>query len=316
MINYKDKIIDELNIILEKEKQNKNTFKVRAYLKVIPQLKALSKIEKLEDIENIEGIGKGIRDRIKEILETGELESAENIKKDTKITIIQSFMNIYGVGPVKAKELYEKHNIRSIEELREKQKDVLNEKQIIGLKYYEDIEERISRKEMINHEKYIKKIVATINSKIIVTIVGSYRREKQDSGDIDVLISYKNDLDSKKAQEDFEKIIYTMKENKYITDILAFGSKKCLAVCNLNQETKYRRLDLLLTSPEEYPYALLYFTGSDKFNIEMRKKALEKGYSLNEHGLKPLKNNKNVSLKTEEDVFKFLDMIYLDPRDR
>lgn len=316
MPDYKQKIIDELNIILEKERQNKNTFKVRAYLKVIPQLKELSKIEKMEDIDGIEGIGKGIRDRIDEIIKTGELQSAEEIKNNPKTNVIETLMKIYGVGPVKAKELYEKHNIRTIEQLRQIQNHILNDKQKIGLKYYEDILERIPRNEMLNHEKIIKKFVATINLNMIATIVGSFRRQKPDSGDIDVLISYKEGITKKMAEDNFKNIIDNMKESGYMTDVLALGSKKCLAICKLNESTKYRRLDLLLTIPEEYPYALLYFTGSDKFNIEMRRKALENGYSLNEHGLKPLNTNKNVELKTEEDVFKFLDMKYLEPNQR
>ena len=118
-----------------------------------------------------------------------------------------------------------------------------------------------------------------------------------------------------------------MKESNYIIDILSTGSKKCLAISSLNEvekaKKKYtvvRRLDLLLTKPEEYPYALLYFTGSDKFNIEMRKKALQLGYSLNEHTLKFLNSSKNKNkipdMETEEDVFKFLDMSYLEPNKR
>jgi DNA polymerase IV (family X) len=42
-----------------------------------------------------------------------------------------------------------------------------------------------------------------------------------------------------------------------------------------------RRLDFLYTSPEEYPFAVLYFTGSKGFNTAMRQRALDLGYSLN-----------------------------------
>jgi DNA polymerase/3'-5' exonuclease PolX len=313
-MDYKDLIISELNIILEKEKQNRNTFKVRAYLKVIPQLKDLSSIKSLDDIKNVEGVGKGIYDRIKEIIDTGELKSAEEIKKDSKVDIITEFMNIYGIGPVKANDLYNKQKIHTIEELKEKQDKLLNDKQKIGLKYYEDIKERIPRNEMLKHEKFIKKFVAT---NMNATIVGSFRREKQDSGDIDVLISYGNEMSDNNAQNNFKKIIENMKNTDYIVDILASGSKKCLAVCKLPLlNSKARRLDLLLTKPEEYPYALLYFTGSDKFNIQMRRKALEKGYSLNEHKLKPLNDKDEVLLNSEKEVFKFLNMDYLEPKDR
>jgi len=331
-MDYKQKIIDELTVILEREKQNGNTFKIRAYQRVIPQLRALHYIKSLDDIKNVDGIGKGIKDRIKEILETGQLNSAEEAKKDPKTTIIKEFMNIYGIGTVKAKNLYEVEKVTSIEELREKADKLLNEKQKIGLKYYEDLLERIPRKEMLYHEKVIKKIVATISrNKFVATIVGSFRREKPDSGDIDVLLSYpETEAEAEKpfskaekpfskaeAESIFKQIVDEMVKLNYITDILALGSKKCLAICRKENE-KARRLDLLLTPPDEYPYAILYFTGSDKFNIQMRRKALELGYSLSEHGLIPMRENVEVpdDLKTEKEVFKFLKMDYLEPKDR
>jgi DNA polymerase beta len=352
-VDYKSTIINDLNVILEKEKQNKNVFKIRAYQKVIPQLVALPQIKTLEDIKNVEGVGKGIKDRIKEILETGELHSAEEIKKDPKTVVIKQFMNIYGIGPVKAKNLYETNNITSISELKEKAGKLLNDKQKIGLKYYEDLQERIPRKEMLYHEKKIIKIVATISeNKFVATIVGSFRREKPDSGDIDVLLSYEDpNLSIKEAEDIFQKIINQLLKDNYITDILALGTKKCMAICRKENE-KARRLDLLLTPPEEYPFAILYFTGSDKFNIQMRKNALKMGYSLSEHGIIPAKEHGIIpasehgiipakehglkplqpsehgiipasehgiipdNLKTEKDIFKFLNMKYLEPKDR
>jgi DNA polymerase/3'-5' exonuclease PolX len=44
----------------------------------------------------------------------------------------------------------------------------------------------------------------------------------------------------------------------------------------------------------------------------MRKRALQKGMSLSEHGLK----GNNQSIQSEEDVFKVLDMEYLPPEKR
>ena len=73
-----------------------------------------------------------------------------------------------------------------------------------------------------------------------------------------------------------------------------------------------RRMDLLLTSQESYYYALLYFTGSDKLNIIMRRRAQELGYSLNEHGMKGF----DKKIKSEKDIFEILGMKYMDPIDR
>jgi DNA polymerase/3'-5' exonuclease PolX len=78
---------------------------------------------------------------------------------------------------------------------------------------------------------------------------------------------------------------------------------------------KARRLDLLMTPDEEYAYAILYFTGSDRFNVAFRQYALDKGYTLNEHTLTPIKEGvKEVPyMKTEQDIFKFLGLRYIAP---
>jgi DNA polymerase (family 10) len=97
-----------------------------------------------------------------------------------------------------------------------------------------------------------------------------------------------------------------------------------MAVVKLPRCRTHRRLDILLTPPSEYPYALLYFTGSQEFNIGMRTHALSRGYTLNEHGMKPLLdgNKKNVmipakdEIKEERDIFTYLKLGFVRPEDR
>ena len=78
---------------------------------------------------------------------------------------------------------------------------------------------------------------------------------------------------------------------------------------------KARRLDLLVTPTAEFAYSILYFTGSDVFNVAFRSHCLTRGYTLNEHTLKP--TNVGVPLpppmKTEEDIFKFVGIQYVTP---
>ena len=90
-----------------------------------------------------------------------------------------------------------------------------------------------------------------------------------------------------------------------------------MAFVKLNKDSKARRLDLLITPEKEYAYAELYFTGSDSFNVAFRKYALSKGYTLNEHIMKPKTDAKEVpELKAEKDIFDFLGLEYKEPHDR
>ena len=64
---------------------------------------------------------------------------------------------------------------------------------------------------------------------------------------------------------------------------------------------------------------MLYFTGSGNFNKVMRADALKKGYTINEYGIYKLKGKTEKELiktETEEDIFKIIDMEYLEPKDR
>ena len=70
---------------------------------------------------------------------------------------------------------------------------------------------------------------------------------------------------------------------------LAYGDKKYNGICKLGRLGKSRRIDIMYTKPNEYPFAILYFTGSDSFNKEMRQKCLKKGLSLNEYYSKLMK---------------------------
>ena len=125
-------------------------------------------------------------------------------------------------------------------------------------------------------------------------------------------------IGKKEIKEVFHSLVESYKKENYIVDVAALGEKKCMAFVKLNKDAKARRIDLLITPEKEYPYAILYFTGSDDFNVAFRKYALSKGYTLNEHTMKPKKEDvKEVPyMKSEKDIFNFLGLEYKEPKDR
>lgn len=334
-MDYKDTIISQLDIIRKDEISNSQPFKAKAYQTVISQIKNIKHpILSFGDLKEVSGIGEKIRLKIEEIFRTGKLQKAETIITNNKdSTYYQIFENIYGIGPVKAKELVTENKVKSIDDLRlavKKDSKLLNDKQKIGLKYYEDLLERIPRKEMDEHYKYItEKIRHVTTGKLTSCIVGSYRRKALTSGDIDVLItSTSSKISYIEMVTMFNNCVNAFIKDKYMIELLANGPKKCLGVCKINGSNSIaRRIDLLLTLRQEYIYSILYFTGSATFNVKMRSRALELGYTMNEYGLKRVetelnkdKNNNKVEdipvMCCEKDVFDFLKMEYLDPENR
>ena len=309
--DYKNMIIENLKILSEYEKLNKEPFKARAYNKVIDSIELTNlPITNIEDIQSINGVGDKISTKIKELIDTGKMSAVENALKDPKYSLQIQLGKLYGVGPVKINELMNK--ITSFEELYERKDELLNDKQKLGLLYYNDMSLRIPMIEGKKHYKIIDKIFKETNDKIEFELVGSYRRQNTDMGDIDILIKNNNDLNLK-------TLVSNLTSSGYIIETLASGKSKFMGLCKLSPKLPARRIDILIADPSYYYFALLYFTGSYTFNIYMRKIALEKGYSLSEYGLKD-KTKKHIDtseiIKTEEDIFKFLDIPYVPPNKR
>jgi len=265
----------------------------------------------VSQLKGLPGIGPTIMEKLKEYQETGTLELLEREKNKPEYMLT----NVYGIGPIKAKELVEKFGIKSIQELRERQEEVLNVVQKIGLKYYEDIQERIPRSEIDEYNETFSSIFDKVKEDdSAYEIVGSYRRKLESSGDIDVIITSTNPFV-------FEKFIDTLIENGIITNVLSRGKTKSLVVAKLPSSKFHRRVDFLYTKHVEYPFAVLYFTGSKGFNTVMRGHALKMGYSLNEHGISKMVDKKKTEqlqneFGTERDIFDFLGLEYKEPEDR
>ena len=299
-MDYNKPVIAYLQEYHDKED---NVFKKNAYKKAIKNLSGI-KINSITDIINIKGIGVKIKEKIEYVIEHFEPE-----------IIDESLDNIYGIGPAKLKVLKEK-GINTFQKLKDAlilDSKLLNAKQKIGLQYYDDIEKRIPYVEIEDHDKYLHKIILENKKVECINIVGSYRRKKESSGDIDLLIKIKN-------KDDYigilKEIVEKLEKDKYILEILACKDKKFMGIVKLKESGIIaRRLDMLITYPEEYACALLYFTGSKEHNIKVRNKALKMGYTLNEHRMEKIKPDvKDIPyFNNEKDIFDFLKMEYIEP---
>uniref|UniRef100_A0A6C0F7F8 DNA-directed DNA polymerase n=1 Tax=viral metagenome TaxID=1070528 RepID=A0A6C0F7F8_9ZZZZ len=271
----------------------------------------LSVREDITDIEQVKGkpnIGPTMLSKMKEYIETGTLSVLEKEKSNPLLWLT----DIHGIGPKKAGELIQK-GIRNIEQLKERKEELLNNVQKMGLKYYDDVSKPIPRGDIDMFKKMFDeefKKVAEEDSKY--EIVGSYRRGKKASGDIDVIITSKN-------QEIFKKFVDSLKEKNIIVEILSYGNTKALVIGKLQPDSTARRIDFMYTPPDEYPFAILYFTGSKAFNTVMRGHALKMGISLNEHGMYEKQQGKEKGKKldkkftTEKEIFDDLQLKFKEP---
>ena len=290
-----------MNGMLEYYKGIFNNQKIITYHKILRGLGELSSDVDLttERLFQIKGIGKGTINRIQEILATGTLQDYEKIK-DYK-SPYEEFAKIHGVGPKHAKKLVDA-GFNTIDDLRKAPdlKKLLNDTQRKGLEHFDDIQERIPYEEIKVHERLLKKVLKKVDPKAELTIAGSYRRKKPDSGDIDLLIK----ADDKST---YFKFIETLTEMKYLVTELALGDKKYMGLGKIKDDLPCRRVDIMYTTPQQYPFAILYFTGSKDFNETMRGNALKMGFTMNEYEMKhkETKTAPETVFGKEKDIFRF-----------
>jgi len=223
-----------------------------------------------------------------------------NIKNKDPIGDIS---NVYGFGPKTIIELKTNYNINNIRTLRSyvrKLPDIVSRTQRVGLRYHNRTNKKIPRTEATKHVKFIKKHLPR------AVIAGSYIREVKKVGDLDIII-----------MKDLNAAVEKLKKANYIIEDLVYGDQKYSGIVCIPRTEKYRKIDIIETTKSEMPFALLYFTGDYIQNITMRQKAKKMGYILNHKGIMYNKTKKYVKgIKTEKDIFKFLEMKYLTPRER
>jgi DNA polymerase beta len=312
---YNEKFISLLEDLATIMLKQGEPFRARAYQKAQETIMSFPEvITSPLQLKGKPGIGETIMEKFTEFVETGTLKVLER-EKNNPVNILAE---IYGIGPKKAKELVDA-GIHTVEELRSKQDEYLNETQKIGLLYYEDILKRIPRSEVENYEKVFKQAFDKVkreggDQESAFEIVGSYRRGQETSGDIDVILTCKN-------KKTFIQFIDLLINYKIITYVLSRGPTKCLVIAKLPNCHIYRRVDFLFSSPEEFPFSILYFTGSKVFNTVMRHQALTMGLTMNEHGLYKMNGKKkgekvDAVFTQEKDIFDYLHMEYKTPAER
>jgi DNA polymerase/3'-5' exonuclease PolX len=273
-----------------------NKFKVISYKKAISIISQFpTKIKSSAELEGIKGIGPGLIKHIDTLL------SNKCINND-----LTDLLRITGIGPVKAKKLID--DGYSLQRLLDSElselSSILTHHQLLGVKYFHDLEKRIPYSEIKTIEGYLKS-----RTKQDLVICGSYRRKKETSGDIDVLIYNGNGL--------MGFLNALVKENFLVDHLTSLekSTTKYMGMCQYNNTV--RRIDIRFIPIEHLPSALLYFTGSGEFNKRMRKEALKCGYTINEYGIYKLDTFGNkgdsVHVSNEEDIFKVIGMDYLEP---
>ncbi|KAJ6578743.1 DNA polymerase lambda [Mycena vulgaris] len=304
------------------------------YSKALRALRNYHKrITSISEARRIRGIGNKTALKIMEIIETGDLRRI-GYENTVDVQVRKIFQGIYGVGQATAFMWYAA-GCRSLDDLRAGKGGVtLTDAQKIGIQFYDDINDRMPREEAKALFELIKPIALSIDPKLEIQIMGSYRRGKADCGDIDIMITRRPD-DGKTHAGILHYLLKELHERKIITEDLALPENPFdeeaiyRGLCHLPKfGSRRRRIDFLTIPYTSRGAALLYYTGDDIFNRAMRLKANKLGYSLNQKGLfagvvrdprnRTIKLNTGnlVASETEEEIFKILSVPFQQPHER
>lgn len=265
---------------------------------------------------DIKGIGKSIAEDIYAYVDTGEIPVLEDLKKRVPKGLMQ-WLNISGLGPKNILKIHRELDITTIDELKEKCKDgsvaslpglgqKSADKILKSIEWMEQFSERCRLDEAMEAAEPIFEYMKKQPGVKQISIAGSLRRRKETIGDIDLLIG----ADPKDAA----KLLDIFTRHPKVTEILGKGETKS----SIRTE-EGRQVDLRVVKPEQFPAALMYFTGSKEHNVVMRQRARERDMALNEYGLFKLDKKGNtdfdqpVSYSSEDDIYQKLDLHFVPP---
>jgi DNA polymerase (family X) len=132
-------------------------------------------------------------------------------------------------------------------------------------------------------------------------LCGSYRRGKESCGDLDIVIVPRKPGGS------------VVLDNWCIEH---FGMQKNGKKPARNGLIDGVQVEFYVATPENLGTFLQMWTGSWQHNVELRKLALRKGYSMSQYGFRHKKTGELVECATEEEVYDFLGIDFVEPADR
>ncbi len=309
-------ILDEIGTLLEL--QGENPFKCNAYhnaARTVDQLSG-SLADEIQSghLGDLRSIGESLREKITTLATTGQLPYYEELKAKFPPGVLD-LLRVQGLGPKKVKALYEELGIDDLDKLRAAcQADQVaklkgfgaktQQKILEGLDFLAQMGQRVRLDQALPLALTLLEGLGESPGIQRMELCGSLRRRRETIKDIDILISTDNPAP---IMERFVSL-------PGVVQVLSHGETKSSLIVAAGAGREHRILmnaDLRVVDDKQFPYALLYFTGSKDHNVRLRGRAQEYGLKLNEYELAG--DSRKVRCKDEADIYKALDLDYIPP---
>jgi len=330
-------VLEEVADLLEI--QGSNPFRIRAYRNAVRTIQSLTRpVEAMvaggEDLTKLPGIGTDMANHVREIVEWGELSLLKEMSREIPRSLTD-LIRLNGVGPKKAKKLWESLGVTSVDELeaviptgRVEALEGFGKKSVEKIaRSIDDFRKHQGRFLLSDADVLVAPLVQHLKETPgveRVEVAGSYRRRKDTVGDIDLLV--------------------LCGENRAEVMARFTGYAGAVRVESAG-ETRARLLlrsglpvDIRILPRRSYGAALHYFSGSKEHNVAIRTLGARKGLRINEYGIFRIRDpesgegkeagsevgsaegadpgptsGERVGGEAEEDVFRAVDLPWITP---
>ncbi|MBN1205394.1 MAG: DNA polymerase/3'-5' exonuclease PolX [Myxococcaceae bacterium] len=288
-----------------------NPFKVRAYRQAAQMVELLpgpvSEAWRKGKLTELPSIGEHIAGHIEEILSTGHFREHDKLMGKVPPGLLEVLM-VEGVGPRTVATAWKQLGVKDLDGFERVCRDGaleglprLGPKRVVAI--LEAIERHRARKGRVplfralrTAESIIKQL-RRVQGVRAAEVAGSIRRRRETVGDIDLLVSATH----------AEPVVRAFRRVSEVLEVTASGPTKCTARLRMGLQT-----DLRVVPPESFGAAMHYFTGSKAHNIEVRTRAVHRGFKLSEYGIFDRKG-KRLGGATEEEIFKAVALPWIPP---
>lgn len=263
-------------------------------------INALASQERLTDIP---GVGKKLAANIASILARGSFPEFDELTAELPPTLV-ALMQVPGVGPKKARTLYDRLGVTSIDDLEVALADGrvaalqgFGDRTAVniaaGIQSYRTFGARTLLADALPLAEKVADSLRAHPAALAAETAGSVRRGKETVGDIDVLV----------ASHDSPAIMEAARTLPIVTRVLASGETKTSV-----ETTAGLQVDVRVVAPDEWGAALQYFTGSAEHNVRLREIAKGLGLKVSEYGVFRVDTGERCVSDSEEAVYAALGM--------
>ena len=306
-------VLEQAGVLLELDGANR--FRVIAYQNASRALASLEEdllvVVNEERITEVKGIGKGLGALITEAVLEGSWGGLASLYERVPSGLMD-IVGIPGLGPKRARTLYEELGVDSVESLKAACEmghisplsgfgDKSQQKYLEGIELLRRYQGRSRMDVGLLYGQALEERVSAIPGVTRAELAGSARRRRETIGDLDIVIGAK--------PEDHNSVIEAILAFPGIAEVKGHGESKVSLILEadmlgetgghggidvqlaeaLRERSSDATIDaqVRIVAPATFPFTLAYFTGSKEHNIRMRQTAIDRGLRLNEFGLFP-----------------------------